>query len=249
MPDLEPLRWSNLRNMARSPAHYLWALSRGVTQTPAMRLGWLAHARTFNTGGYSVWEGDRRGKAWNEYKADHGTENVVTAAEILTADAIALAVKSDPVAAPLLEGITEERIAWKIGDRECSGTPDVRTAHVLVDLKTTADASPNRFPSYAMRAAYLAQMAWYSDGLDEGNYPVPGRICIVAVESKPPYAVCVYELTERAIDMGRRTWSLLFNQLMACEAADAWPGYSQTPVFIDAPEDSFITIDGEEISL
>jgi hypothetical protein len=235
--------------MARSPAHYLHALHVGVAQTPAMRMGALIHALVFKTERFTLWEGERRGKAWTEFRDAHPGDEIVSRPEMDQAELVAEAVQDDELAAPFLTGYVEVPVYWKIGNRECAGTPDVRTADFLCDLKTTTDASPARFPNFAMRSAYIAQLAWYLDGLAAAGLPVPGRIVIVAVEVKPPFAVCVYELTERAIEMGRRTWRLLFERLMACEAAGTFPGYAQTPVLLDAPEDLTLTLNGEELEL
>jgi hypothetical protein len=237
--------------MARSPRHYQHALEHGVTETAAMRIGSAAHALVL--GGwrsFAVYDGVRRGREWESFRdAQDGDTTILNAREDETARAVGLAVQSDPDACDLLSGEVERSIAWEVAGRLCIGTPDALTLSKgdLSDLKVTADGNPEKFIWHAARQGWLAQLAWYADGLRSLGRTV-NHLHLVAVEAKPPHVVTCYRLTERAEELGRRTWRLLFERLRVCEESDTWPGYAQVIVDLDSPEDLTLQIDGEDVT-
>lgn len=254
---LLPVRFSSLKHMSKSPAHYRHALISGVKETKAMRVGTLVHAETFDQDGPVIYEGERRGNAWKAFKEENTGVEIVTRSEADKAADVTCALReailSHPTASGLLSGRIEERIFWSIGGRACQGTPDVLGTDgvdaFITDLKTTADANPAKFPWFAQRMGYVAQLAWYMDGVRAAGLGNPTRGFIVAVESKAPYVVSCFELTPEAIDMGRRQYRIWFEQLLVCEASNSWPGYCSAIVPLNAPdEDLDLLIDGESIA-
>lgn len=235
------LHWSQLRHIDKSPAHYLAALKEPREQTPAMRFGTLVHALVLG-GQYVVYDGERRGKVWAEFQAANEGAFIVTASEHERARYVAETVRRDPVAKPLLEGITE--LAWErqLYGRHCAGRADVfKKGSHLVDLKTTADAHPERFSRHALKFGWHGQLAFYRDALEHR-----GPCFIIAVETAAPYAVTVLELTERALLEGDKLNRLWLERLAACEAIDHWPGYVQMAWPLDIVEDSGLIIGDEE---
>jgi len=247
---MKPVRWSHLKHIGRSPLHYKYALDNGVDETPAMRIGSAAHSMTL--GGwrkFDVYDGIRRGKEWEKFRDSlDGDVTILNAKEAATARAVSQSIQTNPTACELLSGETEKSIAWEVNGRMCVGTPDALTLKAcdLSDLKITADANPDRFMWHAMKQGWIAQLVWYKDGLLALGRNV-GNLFIVAVEAKPPHPVVVYQLSERAEEQGRKTWRLLFERLMVHEASDTWPGYSQSVVLLDTPEEFSLQIDGEEV--
>lgn len=245
-----PVRFSSLKHIGRSPAHYRAALEASY-DSPAMLFGRVVHAMVLGHGSWTVYEGERRGKAWSDFKADNEGVDIITAQEFRRARDCADAVLNDPVAAPFLVGDRERRIEWTHNGRACRGTPDVIGADFITDLKTTTDASPGLFSRAALRMGYHAQLAWYQHGVEAAlDRTCPSGV-LIAVESKAPYAVTVLRLTDRAIAAGHKTWVAWFERLVACEESGVWPGYSQSIVDLDVPdEDAFegLLIDGEEIA-
>lgn len=241
------IHFSRLRLMAKSPAHYKAADEFPREDTLAMRIGRLIHAMVLG-GTYHVWDGTRRGKAWDEFEVAHLGEEIVTRSEVETAEPVAAAVIAHFGASALLDGDRERRVEWALAGRSCAGRLDVLGAGFITDLKTTTNAEPGWFTRHAIGMGYHAQLAWYRDGVEAAGLPMPERVYVVAVETKPPYVVTPLELTDRAIDMGRRTYRLWFERLLVCEKSDFWPGYVQGVAPFDVPEDEALFIDGEEVA-
>lgn len=250
---MRPVRFSYLKLMARSPAHYRDALRFPMQPTRAMRIGTVAHAGVLGAWkDVAVWRGGRRyGREWDGFVADRPDSEIVSVDEFEAGLDIARAVLSDPHAASLLDRALchEEDIEFTIGDRDCGVRVDAY-GDIVVELKTCADASPARFPYQAARMGYHAQLAWQVDALARTGIETSGAY-IIAVESKPPHVVQCYEATPDAIDFGRRCYVTWFERLLQCEAADEWPGYVQSVVPLDPPDgagDVSITIGDEEVT-
>ncbi len=249
---LPVLHWSMLKHLGRSPAHYRHALTAPQTATPAMRLGTEAHRLLLGPGPHKndapvVYDGERRGNAWKLFKAAHPGVVIVTQKELDeqgdVAEAMADAVRSDAVAMRYLVGAKERSLSWTVAGRECAGHADVLGDTTLVEVKTGADISPARYYWTALRMGYFGQLGWYHDGIAAAGLPEPTHHVIVAVESKPPFPVVVYELTSGAIDLGRKQWRVLFERLRTCEDSNEWPGYAQAPIALDVPESDDVVLD------
>ena len=244
---MKPVRFSNLRLMAKSPAHYRAALDGEREDTLAMRLGRLVHALVLG-GDYLVWDGTRRGKEWDRFAEENAGREIVTASELAQAEPVAAAVSASELAAPLLDGAHEQTIEWEIGGRKCQGRLDVLNAAFITDLKSTTNAEPEWFSRHGAKMGYHAQLAWYADGAKAAGLVIAPRCYVVAVEMKPPHVVTCLELTPHALDMGRRAYRLWWERLMVCERSDYWPGYVEGIAPLDVPEDETLWIDGEEVA-
>jgi len=241
---IEELHFSDLKQMAKSPAHVRHAVETGWTPARYLTIGTLAHAILLG-GDYVVFEGQRRGKAWEAFEAEHEGWTIATRKEFDEAEAMAHAVLAHPVAVRLLDGEKERAWAATMYGRKCAGRIDV-SGRATVELKTTNDAEPGRFQRQCLRMGYHAQLAWYQDArraLGED----PGEAFIIGVESKAPFPVTIFRLTPRALLEGQKLNRLWVERLAACEAADEWPGYVQSVVDLDIAEDAGLIIDGEEV--
>lgn len=243
--DVTPVRFSNLKRIAQSPAHYLAGLSASY-DSASMRLGRMVDVAILGGEGPVIWEGTRRGKAWDEFKAEFSDSEIVTASEYAAASPIIAAIRSHEHAMYLLKsGIAKKRIYWDWLGRACSGEPDV-AGEFLVDLKTTRCAEPGRFTKQAQWLSYPAQLAWYRQGLLLSGAKPPTQVFIVAVETSPPFPVTVFSLTERAIEQGERLCRVWMERLLSCEATNEWPGYVQCAVDLDVPDDVELTFGDDE---
>jgi len=242
---LAPLRYSRLKLMAKSPAHCRFALDQDLAgvedwdDTPSRRLGRLAHAVFLEQPLPVVFPGPRRaGKEWDAFKAANADREIVKQEELETALAMAAALRNHDEARELLRGGDIERtIFYELAGRACRSTPDVHwNGKHLTDLKSTTDASPERFPWQALKLGYHGQMAMQFDAILAVGMKMPARIAIVAVENRAPFVVNVFPLTPDAIEFGRRVYRSYFEQFLVCEQNNHWPGYAQG--VLTAPPDS-----------
>jgi hypothetical protein len=244
-PDEEPLdpcRYSRLKLMGLSPAHYQAAT---VEETYAMERGSAVHALVLETQEVIPYDkltkagksAPRTGEEFKKFEADHPGALILTAAEYPEACAQADTIRANRTAMRLLEGAREQEFAWSFGKRACAGRPDVVARNFITELKTTASSSPTRFPWQARKLGYYGQLAWYADGLATTGRCAAEQLYIVASESRAPYVVTVFALTPAAVEQGRRSYRLWFEQLLACEAVNEWPGYCQSIVPLDVMDE------------
>lgn len=237
-PRTVPVRFSNLKHMARSALHYWDAVQLDRQDTLAMRLGRGAHAMVL---GMPVvkWVGKtRNGKVWDKFKDAHPDAEILNRKEWAVAEGMANAIRRHPIAAPLLfEGtVLEEQIEWEWLGRKCTSRPDCRrgTEHVT-DLKTTQCAEPNKFKRDAMYRGYNAQLAFYGLAVEHLTGVRPESLYVVAVESKRPYAVTVLRMDEDARIQGEKLCRIWFEQLLVCESSNTWPAYTDAIATFDLP--------------
>lgn len=228
------LHWSALKRIGQSPAHYKYGLDNPTPPSPSMMFGTLVHTMVLGGPPVAVYEGERRGKAWAEFRAENDGVQIVTIAEWERAQRCASAVLGDRVVQErgLLEGVHESSWTAKLYGRQCAGRIDVLHPRRVVELKTARDTRPGRLQAQCQGMSYHAQLAWYREAARVLD-PVcrePREAWIIGVESSPPYVVTVLQLSESALIEGEKLNHAWLEQLAACEAVDEWPGYTQSPV-------------------
>lgn len=237
---------SHLDLIARSPLHY-WARyldpKRVIPEpTPAMRLGSALHAHVLELHKWDqeyaiAPEGiDRRTKAGKEtfaaFEAEAAGKTVITSDDAAQIQAMGRAVFKHPAAAMLLglPGKAETTHMWTDAATglECKCRPDWLTddGNIVVDLKTTEDASPAGFRKSIGQYRYGVQAAWYLNGLEAASGTRPSQWIFIAVEKKAPYAVAVYAADEQMIQLGHEQAMRDLQRIAECRADDRWPGYS-----------------------
>ena len=238
---------SHLDLIARSPLHY-WARYLDPDRvapepSPQMRLGTALHTHVLELSRWdeeiAVAPGDinRRTKEgreqWAAFEASSAGKTVITADDAAQVMAMGRAVLRHPAAAMLLglPGKAETTHMWTDASTglECKCRPDWLTddGSIVVDLKTTKDASPRGFKQSVANYRYHVQAAWYLHGLEQATGNRPDQFIFICVESTAPYAVAVYaadaEMIERGHDQAMRDLA----KLAVCRAADHWPSYSE----------------------
>lgn len=242
--DLVAVNWSSLRHMAKSPAHYRYAISNVSPDSPARKRGRAVHIATLEPERFAIdcarWDGERRaGAAWKAFVEENAGRELLTADEYDQALAVADAVRKDAVASRYVSnGRAERAVTWnhrwpKVGGlaertMALKGRIDfIADRGALVDLKTTRDASPGAFGRAVVNYAMHAQAAFYSDGYAAATGErLP--FVFVAVEPEPPYGVIVYRVPDEILEMGREHYTALLDRLQLCRDSNAWPGYADS---------------------
>jgi len=242
----DPRHFSTLKNMARSPAHYLSSVLEPREPTAPMRFGNICHSILFRQP-HIVWPKQRRGKDWEAFEASrpaNDTRLVITQDEYDRARRVCDAIGANPDATRVLVGQHEVERTWSMLCTPCAGRLDVLGDRYVTEFKTTTNSHPATFMRGAMRLGYHAQLPWYIDGVGQPDWDA----YIVAVEVAPPYAVTVFQLSPRVLQEGRKLYRLWMEQLLVCESTNDWPAYCQSVVPFDMPDyDQPLIIDGEEV--
>lgn len=265
-----PTRYSLLKRMALSPAHYFHACQSPQDDTLASRLGGFGDDRSgalrFGTAVHLFLLGDaakvgrysgrRAGNDWKKFQAERfeaGCIEILNDREWGVATAVATAIKRNATAMRLLFDGTrvEERIDWSYSGKACRSTPDARAATHIADLKTSVTAEPGAFVRQALRMHYHAQLALYSFAVESTGSPRPSDAFLIVVEKSAPYPVTILRLAERALDVGERLCRLWIEQLLTCEASGQWPEYLQTigTFDLDDGDDLELEIDGKRVTM
>ena len=246
---------SHLDLVARSPLHY-WARYLDPNrvepeQTAAMAIGSAVHTHILELDKWDATyvvapEGiDRRTKdgkaAWAAFEAEAAGRTVISRADADLIAAMGRAVYGHPAAAMLLglPGQAETTHMWtdESTGLRCKCRPDWLTndGSIVVDLKTTEDASPAGFRKSISSWRYHLQASWYLDGLQAATGQRPSQFVFVCVEKKWPHAVAVYAADDEMIAAGAATAARDLALLAECKATDAWPGYSDQIELISLP--------------
>jgi hypothetical protein len=237
-----PVRTSHLKQMGRSAAHCRHAILNDYEPTLPMRLGKGCHSLLL--GGPPVLlcpTKQRRGKDYDAWLGKQEEDAIVlTGKEFRRAHAMADAVRGNKLAAQVLFApgtIYEETIFWEQNGRKRRSTPDARTKSHMVDLKTTRDASPEKFRWDAIRMGYHVQMGDYEQAMIAQNGYAPKSVYMVAVESKEPHLCTVHKLTTGALERGAKQAREWLAALIECEQSGVWPGYADLILDFDVPLD------------
>lgn len=237
-----PVRFSHLRAYGRSALHGFHARTTEALPTIAMQLGTAVHALLFNNRKVIGWQSaQRRGKDYDAFVADNPDTEILTQTEFAKAQMMTDALRQSSVAAPLLEGVTEQTILFNWYGRECRSTPDVRNGNRVVELKTASTADPERFPWQSLRMKYHAQLRMQQiatgDTADEAY--------VIVVESSAPFPVQVFRVTNEALIEGEKCLVAWMERLIICEKSGHWPPYTECIVPLDVPRDDEAEYDGD----
>ncbi len=237
MKERKELRFSDLKRIAMSPAHYLCALDRERSQqTTPQRIGEGTHALVL--GGRDVLEYPKRraGKEWEAFVIEHPGALILSTSEFRTAIGAANAIMRCADAVRLLKGDREQELPqWSILGRKCGGRPDVLGDGFVTEIKTGRTSHPSWFVRQAIRMGYHAQLSYYQCGAIANGIAIKDAF-VVAVEQYAPYAVTPMQLTTRALEAGERLWRSWFERLIVCEDDDTFPAYTQSVEVFDVPE-------------
>lgn len=244
--------FSTLKYLETSPLHYRRACDNERADTASMRLGRITHAAILTPdvpADVAIWDvGVRRGKAWEEFVAAHPGATIVKRDELATAERMCAAVMAHPVARALLTGGEGEvTMRWTSPEGvQCRARADYLTRDGgLVELKTTRFATPRAFMREAASRLYHAQVAFYSDGLQEcgshDEFDAPAYL--IAVENVEPHDVTVHAFNLDKIDAGRRVVDRWMKTIAECTASGYWPGAGGSGI-IDEPLPAWAMADG-----
>lgn len=246
----EPIRFSSLKRMARSPMHYAYGLEHEEPTTSAMGKGSGVHAIiASNKRVVAYAEGkQRRGAEYETFKAANPDALILTSKEYDATMGMVDAVRRHSEAMELLSGAdahVEETILFDYCGRAARSTPDAwrlsEGSGRVVELKTTQTSEPDQLMRQCARMHYHAQLAFHAEALKTAHGAHTVDAYLVAVEATAPHPVTILCLSATTLDIGARCVRLWFERLLECERSNVWPPYVQTPVEWNIEEDPELT--------
>lgn len=230
---------SGLMEFRRSPYHYQHKYlvdSSPSMPTPAMIMGNLVHTMVlephkFDSEFVMRPEMDRRtnaGKqAFNAFTMTLAGRQSVTCEQVSEADAIQKAVMAQPMCEALLKDCKIEQSIYFTHEAtgiQCKVRPDAWNNSIVVDLKTTQDASYRAFQSSAFKFGYFLQAGMIHQGLSSIGLSLE-KFVFMVVEKETPHAVALYVLDDEAIDYGVCRFNTLMERYAECLASENWPSF------------------------
>lgn len=201
-----------------------------------------------------------------EWQANNGHRQVLTAEQFEQLRNMRDAIEAHPAASKLLKAAGEAELSayWMqpitdpltgevIGEELCRVRPDyLRLDGIVVDLKTTEDASEEEFQRSIAKWAYHVQDDYYLRGISKARahgvfeYNVltgeltpidfdlqePRAFVFIAVEKSArvvdgqAMGVGVYRLDDESRALGRQQWKTDLARYTDCKNSGEWPGYS-----------------------
>ena len=230
---------SELWHIRESPQKFKYYKENPPEPTPPLLFGQVLHKMllepvTFCDEFVVAPEVNRRTKdgkqMWEAFVADHEKQTIIPEEMYAKAKEMCEAVKREPLAVKLLNGVAELPFFWtdEMTGEACKCRVDVLNTEysqpIIVAVQTTADASTDSFIRSAINYGYDFQAAMYSDGVEKniGKKPL---FVFVAVEKEPPYAVNILQADELLLRRGYDLFREYIGIYHDCKVNDNWYGY------------------------
>ena len=179
-------------------------------------------------------ECDRRTKdgreAYNAFLSASDGKSVITLADYEKAQEMANKALETPFVKKLLDGEHEKPFFWvdDLTGEGCKIRVDCITKiggkPVIIDYKTTADASTDGFMHHAINYGYDFQAGMYCEGVEKvtGHKPL---FVFIAQEKTAPYAVNILQADDLMVKRGYDIFRELIGIYHECKTTGNWYGY------------------------
>lgn len=230
---------SSLKVMVKSPGAYLWNQLNPPEPTEAMNFGTAFHALaegTYKDEVAVIPELNRRTKAGREAYEElkKGGKVLVTKKEDALIHMMMVNLLGKEDYADLHESKPQRELsAFSYnGDYDLwlKARADVASFEkgLLLDYKTTQDASPDEFRRDARKFQYDIQNAFYLDVFNAATDGAFDRFLFAACEKKEPNDAAIYELSDLDVQGGRAKYQQALDTLVDCLETGEFPGYPGT---------------------
>lgn len=235
----EGISRSQLMEIKRSPRHYWYKFHSGQyvrEEKKDFAIGNAVHTmvlepRSFEERFAIMQDINRRTNAgkeeYKEFVAQSHGMTILSQEDFQLSKNIADAVKQNADAMYLvLDSRIENSIYFthQLTGQQCKTRPDAWNGSIVIDLKTTKDASYRDFQSSAYKNGYFLQAGMMYEAMKSIGQPLE-KFVFIAVEKTPPFAVAIYILDDYAIECGLQEFDRLMGLLCQCESNNKWQDY------------------------
>jgi hypothetical protein len=107
---------------------------------------------------------------------------------------------------------------------------------IMLDVKSTQDASPSEFSRSIFKYGYHISAAWYLEGWRQATGEHDKDFIFAAFEKDAPNAVAFYQADADMLQIGRQECQRLLALYADCMQSKEWPGYNPaiTPLSLPA---------------
>ena len=230
---------SELWKIRESPEKFKFYKDNPPEPTPALVFGQLFHAMAL-TPRVAIEDFviapniDRRTKdgktAYAQFLSEAEGKTIVTDEMWERAADMVEALECNDFCRKLLSGKKEVPFFWTDEDTQeaCKCRTDVLTEiegiSLVVDLKTTSDASTDGFIRDAVKFGYDFQAAMYLEGV-KANTGVEHGFVFIAIEKEPPYSVNILQADTLFIKHGYDLFREYIGVFHDCKVNNNWYGY------------------------
>ena len=232
-----------LDHVDRSPAHYkTWVEMPEGEPTPALLFGQAFHC--------ALLEPDEFAKAFtaepdfgdcrygankarrDQWRLENAGKIQISPASMEAIAGMVASVRAHPMGGRMIRDGTPELTARWIDEQtglrcKCRVDYYVPSLEMVVDAKSTDDASEDEWNRSVAKYLYHVQDAIYRAGMSAAGHPIRHFI-LLAVEKSPPYAVAAYELDADAIGKGYSRARHNIARLAESVRTNRWPAYSDS---------------------
>lgn len=230
---IDALSASALKEIRKSPAHYwAWKHNQSRKESDAMRFGTAVHCAVLEPGRFAneyvicpkfdgrTTAGKEAKKAWELHNKG---KTAIESDEMEAVKQCTRSILSNPIVGPLLfKGKAEVSLFGQDDETgvDMKARLDYLTDDMILDVKTTDDASPKGFERTVALYGYDIQAAHYLEMSQRS------RFLFIAIEKTAPYAVGVYELDDELLEFARIERRARINLYASCKEMDSWPAYA-----------------------
>jgi len=183
----------------------------------------------------------KEGKA---FVAEHKGKIILNPSDAYAIDQMMLSLREHPFSASLVNGELKGKAEQsffctdKETGLELKARPDfiLDDCSLILDLKTTVDASPKGFQRSVVNYRYFVQASHYLDVIEGATGTRPQAFLFIAVEKTRPFSTAVYMADQAMIDLGKQQAREDLSNIAQWIADDKFPGYSERVEEISLPK-------------
>lgn len=238
----EGISRSGIMLLKRSPAHFWYKYINPEKQkektTPAKIFGNAVHTAILETNSFFnrycvLPKLDRRttkGKEqFSEFSAVNIGKIILTEEEYSEIKKICSSINKTEIPRELVDGAKYEKSIYWI-DKEtgilCKARPDIWHSNMIVDLKTTKDASFRSFSRDTFSYGYHIQLAMIQEGIRETTGYNMENFISLAIEKEEPFIPATYQIDEAVIEAGRNEFKKYLILYKECLEKNQWNPYA-----------------------